>query len=140
MKRLIVLLSAGSLVTTPALACRGSMNETPIMFDEVPVAPKETFIARVRVLEYTMRDGEGVIAVEPLFVLSDHVKPKRLLLSYYIVSSCDRRPQIGEEGLIAGKVLSQTDDEIRLYPYRAPSEYRLNVIRREGGRIEVRDQ
>lgn len=113
------------------------MSETPILFDEVPMAPKETFIAQVRVLEYTTLDGEGVIAVEPLSVLSDHARPRRLLLSYHILSSCDRGPRVGEEGIVAGKIVSETDGEMRIFPYRGPSKARLSTIRREGGRLEV---
>lgn len=102
----------------PASACRGPMMETSILFDAAPPVPASGFGAFVEITG--ARDG--YLTARIVEMLNTDKAPRQLLLEYSIVSSCDRKPDIGAFGYVVGKVTLRTDDALVVLPERARSQ------------------
>jgi hypothetical protein len=114
-----------------AFACTFSEAMTPLLFDELPAVPADAVAARVQILSGGHRSGTRARIIE---MIRGDYPGSNLRLEPSFATSCDRPPVDGETGIVVGRVVSSSPEELVVDPIRAPSlvergEFKIEAIR-----------
>jgi len=112
-------IAALALLCSPARACPIADAMTPMLFEELPAVPPGAVAARVVILADDPRHAGTRGRILAMLVGDYAGTMLRLEPAYY--TSCDRFPQPGDAGIVVGRILSSTPDELVVDPIRAPS-------------------
>jgi hypothetical protein len=118
----IASLIVGSLaIGTPANACGGDPYNTGFVHQTIPdsktAVAAQVEIVAMRRIDAISGESEGRIIK---MLRGSYAGPKIIVRTQ--LTSCDQLPWPGEKGIVAGEVISSTDDALVISPVRTLSE------------------
>ena len=126
-KTLIIIgLIAGSLaITTPAKACGGDPYSTGFVHKSLPDSPRAAVAAQVEIVSMRMNDAiSGESEGRIVKMLRGSYSGSEIIIRSHL-TSCDQLPLPGQKGIVAGEVISSTDEALIIKPVRTKSERQI---------------
>ena len=109
-------------IAEPAEACGGDPYSTGFVHQSLPDNPKAVVAAQVEIVAMRPTDAiSGESEGRIIKMLRGSYSGSKIIVRTYL-TSCDQLPWPGEKGIVAGEVISSTDEALIIRPVRTLSE------------------